>query len=121
MRILILEDNRDRWKKFTQNLIGNVEKIVKHTHEAIDLLKEEEWDALFLDHDFGGKVYCESGPGTGWKVAEWLSKNEDRAPKILATHSLHKVGRANICKILPGTMDIPGLWDNLQIVSGDIA
>lgn len=116
MRILILEDDPERHKAFRRNLIGIEVKIVEHTHEAIQLLQEEDWDALFLDHDLGGKVYCESGPGTGWEVAEWLSRNLERAPKIVITHSLHDIGRANICKVFPRAIEAPHLWRDPKTV-----
>jgi CheY-like chemotaxis protein len=116
MRILILEDDPKRWVAFKRNLIGNEVMIVDQTDQAIDLLKSQYWDALFLDHDLGGKVYCESGPGTGWEVAEWLSKNEDLAPKVVITHSLHDVGRANICKVFPKAVEAPFLWTNPKVV-----
>jgi len=110
MKILILEDDPARHKAFRRNLIGNEVIIVEHTHEAIQFLEEQDWDALFLDHDLGGKVYCESGPGTGWEVAEWLSKNEERLPQAVITHSFHDLGRANIIKTLPIVYDAPGAW-----------
>ena len=63
MRILILEDDPARHKAFKKNLIGNEVLITEHTDQAIKLIKEQDWDVLFLDHDLGGKVYCESGAG----------------------------------------------------------
>jgi len=40
------------------------------------------FDYLFLDHDLGGKQMVNSRENTGYEVAEWLSKNKLKKPKL---------------------------------------
>ena len=110
MRILILEDDKKRQVTFKQNLIGHNVVIVETPQEAIALLESEEWEMLCLDHDLYGKVYVPSGPGTGYEVAEWLSIHKDRKPKKIFTHSFNEKGRAEILRVLPETIEAPGMW-----------
>lgn len=110
MRILILEDDKKRQAAFRQGLIGHVVTIVESTRETIALLETEEWDCLWLDHDLDGKVYVPSGPGTGYEVAEWLSVHKDKMPKQVLTHSFNEKGRAEIVRVLPSVVEVPGLW-----------
>jgi len=111
MHILILEDDLVRHRAFKRSLIGHEVTIVEEADHAIELLKKEDWDVLFLDHDLGGKVYVESGPGTGYEVAEWISTNIDRKPKMVITHSYNEKGRAKILEVLPGAIEAPGAWN----------
>ena len=108
--ILILEDDPDRVKKFKRKFIGNVIEIVDTPADAIFLLEHKEWDVLFLDHDLGGEVYVPSGPGTGYEVAEWLSKNPDRMPERVILHSYNDIGRANMKRVLPEAIMMAGVW-----------
>jgi CheY-like chemotaxis protein len=112
LKILILEDNPDRIKKFKRRLIGNVVTIVETAQEAIDRLREDEWDLLSLDHDLGGEEMVPSGPGTGWEVAKWLETNPERKPGRILLHSFNGPGRANMLACLPGAEDCPGWWLN---------
>jgi CheY-like chemotaxis protein len=114
MYILILDDDLKRLKKFKQNLIGHVVECVTTVQETLDNLKEKEWGALFLDHDLDGKERVPSGPGTGYEVAEWLSKNPERQPKLIYVHSLYTEGAANMKKILPNAILAPGVWSKIN-------
>jgi CheY-like chemotaxis protein len=110
MRILILEDDRDRTVLFRRNLIGHDVRIVATATEAIRLLETEIWDALFLDHDLGGSAYVPSGPGTGYEVACWLEEHVDRRPARIRVHSFNDPGRKKIMAALPGAEECPGCW-----------
>lgn len=125
--ILILEDSKKRIKTFRQQLIGHNVVDVLGTKECIDLLKEKEWDYLFLDHDlldihYAMLVKGHKGvaPGTGRDVAKWLSENPDRSPKkMVIIHSLNPVGSQKMFDLLDGkvTCDVkkvPFAWDNVK-------
>jgi len=124
VRILILEDNLERYKVFDKTLFSgmllkyqaqpNHKTVdwVKHTEEAIELLAHEEFDFLFLDHDLDGKVYQESGPGTGYEVAEWLADHPERKPKNIILHTLHQQGAINMKAKLPEAVYFPFVWNN---------
>ena len=65
---------------------------------------------VFLDHDLDDQVYVPSGSGTGYEVTEWLSKHPDRMPKKVILHSYNEIGRANMQKVLPESIMMPGVW-----------
>ena len=110
MKILILEDDKDRHRLFIRNLANHDIVIVTKTQEAIDLLQNSSWDVIYLDHDLDGQVYVESGPGTGYEVAEWLSKNLDRKPQIVIVHTFNMLGSENMKELLPEAIVCPGAW-----------
>lgn len=110
MKILILEDDPSRTELFKRHLIGHDVYVVITATEAIRLLETEAWDALFLDHDLGGRAYVPSGPGTGYEVACWLEPRLDRRPPRILTHSFNDPGRKMICAALPEAVECPGCW-----------
>ena len=65
-----------------------------------------------MDHDLGGKIYVESGPGTGYEVACWLEdpENKGHVPDHIVLHSLNTVGRKKMNMALPQAVDCPGAW-----------
>ena len=110
MKILVLDDDINRLKMFRQKFIGNDLKTVVDAQSAIALLKNERFDLVSLDHDLDGKQYVPSGPGTGYEVAEWLSKHPDRNPKQVVLHSLNGPARERMNAILPKAFQAPGYW-----------
>lgn len=108
--VLILEDNKDRMAKFKRRLIGNRVTYARWPREAISHLRSGSIDVLFLDHDLNG-VLEESGPGTGYEVAEWLARNPKFMPKQIILHSLNDVGRKNMRKVLPKAVEHPFWWE----------
>jgi CheY-like chemotaxis protein len=113
MKILILDDDQNRHKIFAQKLIGHE---VVHTYTAmatIACLKNEYFDYVFLDHDLGGKVMVESGEGTGYQVAEWLSHNVKCQPTNIIIHSFNPAGAQNMKNVLPNAEILPGAWIKL--------
>ena len=107
MKILILEDNEERHKKFLEALKSHEVVIVETSQEAIKYLKEEKWDVAFLDHDLGGQANVSSGPGTGYEVAVWLSENVDRMPTQVYIHSMNPVGSQKMKFALPDAIVSP--------------
>ena len=55
MRILIPDDDDSRHTQFKRNFIDYLLTCVHTSQEAIDHLQNNEYDAVFLDHDLGGK------------------------------------------------------------------
>ena len=110
-RVLVLEDNEERHKLFKKNYTRCELVIVVEAAEAIEKLKDEEWNFLFLDHDLGGNVFVDSHSDepTGYTVAKWLQENPERKPKIIATHSLNEAGRKNIMSVIE-CVDSPFAW-----------
>lgn len=114
MKILILEDDAERCKHFSRALIGHEVDITEFSKEAIKLLSNKNYDILFLDHDLGGKTYVDSGDGTGYEVAKWLSHNTGRKPKEIYLHSLNEWGRKNMKGVLPESIEAPFAWVNIH-------
>jgi len=110
MKILILEDSPERHKAFLRWLIGHVVKITENAKDAIELLRAEDWDILFLDHDLGGEEMVVSGNGTGFEVAKWLAENPDNHPSKIVIHSYNPAGAMNMKSVLPTATLAPGCW-----------
>ena len=115
MNILILEDDRSRQQIFARNLIGTNPVIVATASDAIQKLSEHDWDYLFLDHDLGGQQIVESGPGTGYEVAEWLAENPDCQPPHIIIHSFNPSGAENMKRALPNATVAPGCWTDISL------
>jgi len=120
LRILVLEDNEGRRRYFKRGLIGHVSAIVETAQDAIEALKAEAWDVAFLDHDLYQRAYDPSGPGTGYEVAEWLSRNRDRMPGRVYVHSYNERGRARMLEALPEAVDAAGAWMDLPRYLGTV-
>ncbi len=98
MNVLILEDSKERQKKFRSNL--PFATIVETAEQCIQELQKatEPWDYVFLDHDLG--FVCNNGEtvelqhqnqndtNTGSEVVRWLVKNRVGIKKIII-HSLN--------------------------------
>jgi CheY-like chemotaxis protein len=97
MRILVLEDDENRIHKFRENFIGCQLDITKDPNQANKWLEENEYDAIFLDHDLEDAHYledCKSSETTGLCVADFLGKNLHLSKKAqVFIHSLNWSGR----------------------------
>ena len=114
-KILILDDDHVRHQQFANKYATEDLTQVHTSVEAIAKLKEHKFDYVFLDHDLGGEQMVDSGPGTGYEVAEWIANNEDSHPKkCVILHSLNPPGRKNMCTVLKSkgvrVMERPFLW-----------
>ena len=118
MRIFLLEDSPYRIAVFKQKAIGHVLDIAKTVEEAKIFLSLSRYDLMFLDHDLGGEVFVESGPGTGYEVAQYLAaelnvtSNSDsplrhNASTPIVVHSCNPGGAKAIKDILPSAKTIP--------------
>lgn len=116
MQILILEDDKGRQEKFKQNTIGHARVIVDTAKGCIGVLQaalvlEKPIDILFLDHDLGSHIMQESGPGTGYEVAQWLEQHPKYQPKHIVIHSFNPDGAMRMNAALPKALRWPGCWD----------
>ena len=116
-KVLVLDDDMTRLDIFRKNLIGHNVTCVNTAKETIDQLEHEKWDYVFLDHDLGGMIYVPSGPGTGYEVAEWISKNPDKKPKNVVIHSFNEPGRRNMHSLIPDAIICPGAWNKIENVA----
>lgn len=120
LRILILEDDPERWKHFRRCFIGHEVGVMATAVGAIAALKLESYDALFLDHDLGEPNQA-SGPGTGYEVAKWLERHPERCPRVVVLHSLNKPGRDAMKAAIPHALDEPFVWPKPELMAQILA
>jgi len=113
MDVLVLDDEAYRHRAFVRGLLNHNVTIVTTASEAIAALKRRQWDAVFLDHDLRGVVE-NSGPGTGYEVAEWLAQNPDHQPPQIVIHSFNPSGAQRMQQALPNAAYRPGVWKVLD-------
>jgi CheY-like chemotaxis protein len=101
---------------FRQNAIGCSVDFAITAQEAIDLLKKNEYDVIYLDHDLEESHYCvtKEDDKDGRFVARHLLEMTQHHGKIVIVHSLNPVGRANIKSILNTHFDV-WLPENVKV------
>lgn len=116
MKILLLEDDIKRITEFRQRFLSIPHKQIFYTDTAqtcIELLKSEEFDLIFLDHDLGGKVFVDiNEKNTGSEVARYISQNPLNSNPIIIIHTLNPVGGKYMIDTIGGrnTFYIPFIW-----------
>jgi len=106
-KILVCDDDLLRISVFKKMLpeffIGSNMDFALNYQEAVDHLKNDVYDVIFLDHDLGvGK--------TGYDVALWMKENIENPPDVII-HSMNPIGAKNILGVFPFAKWIS--WDNL--------
>ena len=110
--VLFLDDDENRHHEFKKIMdevneeaklgVGTREEydIVDTAEKAIEALKTDKYEVVFLDHDLGGKVYVNSSDkDTGAEVARWLKVNPTPISMIIV-HTLNPDGSKNMLKEL---------------------
>ncbi|MCK4924312.1 MAG: hypothetical protein KAS61_05015 [Spirochaetes bacterium] len=102
MRILILEDNKERIKIFRTHLGPKHELYffdqVEEAKKA--LLSMGTFDRIYLDHDLDGRVFVDSDESnTGYQLAKYIALQKVNAEIII--HTLNPWGAARMKKVLP--------------------
>ena len=102
---LFLDDDKIRHAKFMEMSIGHVVTQAWTAQEAIEALRQNAYDVVFLDHDLNGAVYVDSfgEEETGYTVAKWIADNASlvNIGRIII-HSYNQVGAQNIYNVLAG-------------------
>lgn len=87
--IFLLDDDRRRHRWFTKRFQGDELDIAETVEEAKEMLAENGYDAIFLDHDLLPHHYESNDhddyANTGFAIAEWLNENKEfqRAATII--------------------------------------
>ncbi|HEY0051099.1 MAG TPA: cyclic-phosphate processing receiver domain-containing protein [Pyrinomonadaceae bacterium] len=87
--VFLLDDDRRRHRWFSKRFDGDELDIAETVEEAKELLAENSYDAIFLDHDLLPHHYESNDHDdfatTGYAIAEWLHENKDlqRAATII--------------------------------------
>jgi len=100
MKLLFLDDDKNRREVAVKRWGLKHELHTAETAgEAIQLLQLYSYDYVSLDHDLGGKVFVDSGKGTGYEVAVFISRMTN-PPPIVIVHSWNFHGAQNMLHIL---------------------
>jgi len=116
VKILILEDWGERIFSFKKRLTNHDLTFTDKPKEAIQLLLDNDWNYLFLDHDMT-PVFEQPGEGTGYEVACWISMHPERSPDRIYIHTMNNIGAAAMMLVL-GMAKIrasykPLLWEKI--------
>lgn len=103
IKILIVEDDPARIKWFKKKLEPFSElEMFTDAAPAIEKLKNEKYDVIFLDHDLDFKVYVPSEcENTGFQVAKIIPQTINKDSKIII-HSYNFDGVKNMLEVLDG-------------------
>lgn len=99
-KLLILDDQEMRHELFRHKYEGHDITHAWTASQAIHYLSNNEYDYIFLDHDLGNQSYMASGPGTGYEVAEWISKHPELKGSKIIIHSFNPAGASNMDNLL---------------------
>ncbi len=89
IQVFLLDDDVRRHRWFAKRFDGDDLDIAENVDEAKELLQENKYDAIFLDHDLLPEHYESNDHDdfarTGYAVAEWLNENREinRAATII--------------------------------------
>ena len=88
IRVFLLDDDERRHKWFAERFKGDFIDMAHNVRQAQQLLGENSYDAIFLDHDLHPEHYNSldrDDERTGYAIASWLASNPDlqRASTIL--------------------------------------
>ncbi len=113
--VLIVEDSPLRMRSFRQKLIGNTVDIVTPAQEAIDRLRTNTYDWVFLDFDLDQHGAVD--PGNGGDVVAWIVRNPSLFDDTrFVVHSLNTVGGMSMYRLLRRlglrARYLPGVWEN---------
>lgn len=110
MRIFVLEDNPARTYRFTSMFVGHRIDITADAGLAINMLKKDKYDFIFLDHDLGGHVYVDSFNNeqelTGYTVALQIPNTINSDTKVVI-HSHNPIGAVNMQSVLTNAIYAP--------------
>lgn len=79
--VLVLDDDRRRHRWFQKRFVGDEIDLAETVEEAKEFLKENTYDAIFLDHDLLPHHYESNDHDdfatTGYAIAEFLDENRE--------------------------------------------
>lgn len=104
MRILVLEDDEERQEFFSKVFKNHTLDITKIPEKANELLSENQYDYIFLDHDLAPEHYINDTPcnkTTGLCTAEFIEEHPELcAMSEIIIHSLNPNGSERMLKAL---------------------
>lgn len=104
--IFLLDDDRRRHRWFQRRFEGDEIDIAETVAEAKELLEENTYDAIFLDHDLLPHHYESNEPddeNTGYAIALWLQENKDaQRAATLIIHTRNSDAGIRMVELLRG-------------------
>lgn len=107
LKILVLEDEQYRINWFKRNTIGYNVHYSKTVKEAIDYLKDNEYDIIYLDCDLNEDAYNNYKKGVlsdkdnGYEVCLWLKDHpESNKGAKFIVHSLNDLAQPKMTAAL---------------------
>jgi hypothetical protein len=113
MKILILEDNQDRIKKFKILFKNHDVYFCKTETEARRVCIDNKYtpfDILWLDHDLEGKIWEDSNKeNTGYQFVKWMVDFGYQKNSLNYIHSMNPIG-ANLMLNYLKDNGYDGIW-----------
>jgi hypothetical protein len=104
VRVLLLDDDVLRHEWFAKQFKRDVLDVASDPPRAIELLSENRYDVIFLDHDLLPEHYYADGPDderTGYAVANWLASRPDlQAASSIVVHTRNADGALRMVELL---------------------
>lgn len=108
MRVFILEDDSRRVGRFRRELIGNRVDHAETLAAGREMVRENEYDLIFLDHDLGGKEMVDpADEDTGYHLALFIAADEKNKRTPCVVHSCNPAGSDSIVGALPHAVKAP--------------
>jgi CheY-like chemotaxis protein len=103
MKVLILEDDRNRIDLFMAKFHAYDTYVTGNVYQAIDYLKDNTFDCIFLDHDLGEHNGC------GMDLVTYLYNNPNNLNNdaIIIIHSWNIVAASSMKNVLPQAICAP--------------
>ena len=103
--IFLLDDDTRRHRWFVKRFNGDEVIIAENVADALTLLQENSYDAIFLDHDLLPEHYESNekwdDENTGYAIADWLSKNRNiQSAATIIVHTRNSDGGMRMVEVL---------------------
>ena len=119
MRIFVLDDDMHRIKWFKKAFSGDNVYYAHDPIEAERMLRDHEYDIIYLDHDLGGP-YTRGPKGDGIDLAEAMAKHKLHIDTPIVVHSLNHEGSEDILATLKHTHNTLFRIDFLRLKKLDV-
>ena len=104
LRVFLLDDDPLRHEWFTKQFKGDRLHLTAEPERAIEMLSENYYDLVFLDHDLLPEHYHSDtldDDRSGYAVARWLASRPDRqASSSIVVHTRNADGALRMVKLL---------------------
>jgi CheY-like chemotaxis protein len=106
LRVFLLDDDTARHDWFAQRFKGDELDVAVEPQRAVELLAENSYDAIFLDHDLLPEHYYAEDfddERTGYAVARWLASHPERQTQsTIIVHTRNADGAMRMIEMLRG-------------------